>query len=131
MVTLFLLFLPLIALETMLLITNILMRQQDSGFSMQPNVYLYIMLHSQIDAQIRKITTKLHFCGCGLYKLCSLSSRRLTHTVTRLLMKVLEPERLKQGLIHINQLQVSLQEKFDNAHDCVPQMSGRNIPVLF
>ena len=46
-------------------------------------------------------------------------------------MKVLEPEQLKQGLIHINQLQVSLQEKFDNAHDCVPQMSGRNIPVLF
>ena len=89
------------------------------------------MLHSQIDAQIRKITTKLHFCGCGLYKLCSLSSRRLTHTVTRLLMKVLEPERLKQGLIHIKQLQVSFQEKFDNAHDCVPQMSGRNIPVLF
>ena len=46
-------------------------------------------------------------------------------------MKVLEPEQLKQGLIHINQLQVSLQEKFDNAYGCVPQMSGRNIPILF
>ena len=31
-------------------------------------------------------------------------------------MKALEPERLKQGLIHNKQLQVSFQKKFDNAH---------------
>ena len=32
-------------------------------------------------------------------------------------MKALEPERLKQGLIHIKQLQVSFQEKFHNAQN--------------